>query len=153
MAEHISTKQDDVELYLLISKAAHSVNRVRARELSEKNITDRQAMILYTVGILGPRATLKEISRAVFRELNSTSEQVTRLENKGLVEKVPTDRDLNAAMTIKLTEKGEQVFDFIRKWDSIQTLMSVLSPDDREALRLCLGKVMARAQEDLPGNS
>jgi len=104
-------------------------------------------MILYTIKELGPRANLKEISRAVFRELNSISEQITRLENKGLVEKVPNERDVNAPMTITLTENGIEAYDFLRRWDSIRDLMSVLNPEDRVGLRSYLGKLMAKSQE------
>ena len=95
---------------------------------------------------LGEKATVREIARNLSRESNSISEQISRMEKKGLLKKI---RDVPGTIITKseLTESGFKALDFARKRESLNDIMSVLSDDELKQFELCLHKILSKARE------
>ena len=109
--------------------------------------------MLFTVLRLKGQATPAAISRQLFWELHSVSEQLTRMEAKGLIRKV---RDLGRRNLIRaeVTEKGVKVYHKSSRRRSRREIMSVLTKEEQLQLWELLAKLREKALHELgvPGS-
>lgn len=76
--------------------------------------------------------TIGEIAKNVDNSQNTMSEKITRLENKGLVERIKDKNDKRISR-VYLTDKGRNLIDSIDKQASSKFLFnSILNMDDRD---------------------
>ncbi|MFC1933125.1 MarR family winged helix-turn-helix transcriptional regulator [Chloroflexota bacterium] len=145
MEETISTDQE-FNLWILLAETRHTMFKVRKKELAFSGILPRQAHVLRIIHEFGDKVTLKEISKHISREVHSISEQTSRMEKKGLLKK---NRELPGTTftRFEITEKGLEALDLVIKRASIHTIISVLSEEERQQLRLCLEKLLSKAKE------
>jgi len=90
---------------------------------------------------------LDEISRHLFRRSHGVSTIISRMENKGLVKKAK-DLDRRNMVRVEMTEMGQKACDYAAKVLSIQRIMSALSEDERDELRILLNRLSDRAAEE-----
>ena len=104
--------------------------------------------MLFTVLRLKGHATPAAISRQLFWELHSVSEQLSRMEAKGLVRKV---RDLGRRNLIRaeVTAKGVEVYRESSRRRSAREIMSVLTKDEQHQLWALLAKLREKALHEL----
>ena len=144
--KEIESIEKDMYLWTLVARVRHQMLRARQKELAPYNITPRQAHVLRVIHDLGNRATLKDVSTYVFREIHSISAQTSRMEKKGFIKKI-RDKPGTTTTRFELTEKGLEVYKSSMKRDSIRIIMSALSEEEREGLSLYLDKILAKSLE------
>jgi DNA-binding MarR family transcriptional regulator len=137
---------NDHALWELISLLRDTILKIRTNDLRAYNITPRQFFVLSTIYEFGYDATFKKISKHVFREPNSISEQITRMGNKGLLKKIKNANE--ATLTrFELTEKGLEVMRFAGEEESLHKILSVLSSEEHQQLTSLVEKLLAKARE------
>jgi len=73
------------ELAVLLAQARGAMLKARRKELTRYHISPRQSAVLFYIRAIGDKATPAEISRGLFRESNSISEILGRMEKQGLL--------------------------------------------------------------------
>jgi len=120
-------------VWAVLRNAGHMMERVRDRELSQYNLTTRQAGILRHIKALEDDATPTAIARATYREPTTVSAILNRMEEQGFVRKSHDLRKRNQ-VRISLTAKGEAAYINASKRDSVYRILSRLSPRTRREL-------------------
>ena len=138
----------DYNLWVLLAHTRHAIFEARGKELRLFNISARRSAVLYIIQALGDKATPAEISRWVFRKVNSVSELINRMEKDELVEKVTHSKRRNEII-VKLTAKGRNIYNKSIKNSAVHTIMSSLSEEDREQLKSHLLKLRAQAMKEI----
>ncbi len=135
-------------LWQAFTRTHHVISKVRQKELRQHGMTVEEAAVLFTVLRLKGNATPAAISRQLFWELHSVSEQLSRMEAKGLVRKV---RDLGRRNLIRaeVTAKGVEVYRESSRRRSPREIMSVLTKDEQHQLWALLAKLREKALLEL----
>jgi DNA-binding MarR family transcriptional regulator len=135
-------------LWQAFTRTHHVISKARQKELRQYGMTVEEAAVLFTVLRLKGHATPAAISRQLFWELHSVSEQLTRMEAKGLVRKV---RDLGRRNLIRaeVTEKGVEVYRTSSRRRSAREIMSVLDKEEQRQLWALLAKLREKALHEL----
>ena len=147
MKDFLSMDQD-CNVWVLLSQAAHTALRAREKELDQYGVSAIEAAVLFIIQAIGDRATPAEISRWLLRESHSVSGLLNRMERKGLVSRVK-DLERKNLVRVALTEKGKAVYRESRERKSIRNILSPLSQEEREQLRLCLERIRNKALKEL----
>jgi len=98
------------------------------------------AAVLFFVKNAKAPATPAEISRWLFREPNTVSQLLTRMEKQGLIRKAK-DLERKNLVRITLTEKGEEAYQGQTEMRVISKILSSLSPKERDKLGSYLKKL------------
>jgi len=134
-------------LWLLIAQAKDAVSKARHRELELFNINKERRAVLWSVQNNGGESTPVNIARQLFKELHSVSEMLKRMERQGLVER--SKRSGKSSAIVKLTKKGEEVFNQSRHNEVDKRIFSVLSKKRRERLASDLWTIRNQALREL----
>ena len=134
----------DYNLWVLLSNTRYEIFKARQKELAP-NVYVRHAAVIIFIASNGGEATPGEISSVMIRQPHSVSELLNRMEKQGLVKRV-NDINRNNRVKVVLTEKGREVYHQASKIDSIQTIMSVLSEEEREQLTSSLSRLRNKAK-------
>jgi DNA-binding MarR family transcriptional regulator len=124
-------------------------HKARRKELSRYGITIEEASVLVTIDAIGSNATPLEISRWILREPHSTSELISRMEKKGLLNKT---RDLKNKSQVRttITDKGYEALQMVSKGQSVHHILSSsLSNEEREQFDTLVKKIWASSLEEL----
>jgi len=146
--ERLLSSNEDAALWMWLSRTRDAVFRAREKELRQYNISCIQSTVMMIIEALGDKATPAEISRWAFRESQSVSELLNRMEKEGLVKKVK-DLDRRNMVRVVLTEKGLEAYRQTQKYEAVHKVMSSLSATERKQLKNALKKVWDRALEEL----
>ena len=141
------TEDKDYELWMLLAQAREAMYKARQHELRRYNLSPRQGAVLLIIRAIGDKATPAEISRWLLRESHSVSEIISRMEKQGLLKKV-RDLDRKNLVRIELTEKGSEAYNQAIKRDSIHTIMSALSDEERRQFSSTLKTIRDRALQE-----
>ena len=144
--EETSIKNRDHTTWVKLSLIRDTIVKIRKYELVPYNVTPRQAVVLNTIYDCGDKATFKNISKRVFREVHSVSEQMTRMEKKGLVKRIKNSNE-TALTRFELSDKGREAIKFARLEESLHNIMSVLSEKEHLQLTSFLDRLLTKAQE------
>lgn len=143
---NISSEEQDFDLWLLLARTRDIILKARQKELRQYNISTRRTAVLFAIQAIGDKATPAEISRWLFREPNSVSEILNRMEVEGLVRKVK-DLDRKNMIRVVMTEKGWETYYKSTNRESIRQIMSSLSEEERQQLRLFLVRLIDGTEE------
>jgi len=124
----------EYELWVLLHQACDAMIRARENELREFGISRMQAAVLFIVKAIDGPATPAEVSRWLFREPHTVSGLLGRMEKQGLVRQVK-DLERKNMIRVAITEKGEEAYQRSKELKVIRTILSSLSPEQREVLR------------------
>jgi len=138
----------DYELWWLLLQVRRAMRKIRERELWQYEITPEEVGVLVVVQAIGKRATPAEISRRLLREPHSVSTLLSRMEKKGLVRKVK-DLERKNLVRVVLNEKGRKAYQQSAERESIHRIMSYLSEDERQQLRMPLEKLCNELHKEL----
>ena len=131
---------EDYELWWLLVYTRRIIYIARKKELTKYKITSEEAAVLWAIKSIGPKAKPASIARWLMRKPHSISGLVSRMNKHGLVKKVH-DLDRKNWVRIELTEKGEKAYISSLNRESIHSIFSGLSEEDRIHLRSCLTKL------------
>ena len=128
------TYNQNAYLLNLVHRASEVVLKFRRAELKRYGLTPGGARTLRAVVLLGNKATRAEISRSLFREANSVTEIVKRLEKKGLVKTINMPGNRNGILV--LTDKGQEVYQKVQetKGERLSRLLAGLSDKEKQEL-------------------
>ena len=139
----------DFELWSLLHQARDAIARARENELRQADISMIKAAVLFFVKSMDGPATPAKISRYLFREPHTISGLLDRMENQGLVRRVH-DLQRKNLVRIEVTEKGDEFYRKTReKRKIISRIMSTLSEEERDNLRVYLEKLRNRALKEI----
>jgi DNA-binding MarR family transcriptional regulator len=139
---------EDYKLWVLLNQAADTTLRARQKELDRYGISSAEAALLFAVQAIGERATPAEITRWLLREPHTVTELLNRMEKGGLVKK-SKDLERKNLVRVSITEKGRQAYEQSTKRKSIHKVISSLSQQERQQLRLYLEKLRNKALGEL----
>ena len=138
----------DFDLWVLLLRTYHLLNRLRRHELQQFDIPSSQAFILVILQALGGETTQAKISQYAYQQRSSISELLKRMEKRGLILKTKRSSS-NANITVKLAKKGYYLLDNVMKRESIHKVMSVLTEERRSELESSLKLLRNKAVEEL----
>ena len=146
--KYFSYSDEDQDLWLLLTRARYAIFRAREKELMRYGISPEQAGLLFVVQALGSKSTPAAIARVIFRQPHTVSALVDRMARKGLVKKLK-DLDRKNLVRVSMTEKGRRAYEQSSKRGPIHRIIAVLTPQERNDLKLYLQKLMRKAHEEL----
>ena len=131
------SKAENRPLVGLLLQTRDLLINIRKKELRQYGITFEETGMILNIHMLGDKATPVELSRWSLRKHHSVTGLLERMDKKGLIKR---NRDLKKKNMIRvsLTEKGQQVYQNVRKEDSIQIMMDILSSEQKKQLTQCL---------------
>ena len=138
----------EYELWVLLHQACDAMIRARENELRETGISRMQAAVLFIIKAIDGPATPAEISRWLFREPHTVFGLLKRMEKQGLVRRTK-DLERRNMIRVTITEKGEEAYRRSRKLKVIRMILSGLSPEQRDNLKLYLETLRKRALKEL----
>ncbi|OGO23003.1 MAG: hypothetical protein A2144_12465 [Chloroflexi bacterium RBG_16_50_9] len=134
-------------LWLLVAQAKDAISKARHRDLERFNINKERRAILWSIQNDGGESTPVTIARQLFKELNSVSEMLKRMERQGLV--TISKRPGKSSAIVKLTKKGEEIFNQSRHNEVDKRIFSVLPKKRRERLASDLWIIRNQALREL----
>ena len=135
-------------LWLLLTYTRHLIFKARQKELRQYDLTPITFRAMSVIQNIGDKATPADISRQMLREPHSVSELLERMRKDGLVTKTK-DLERKNLVRVRLTEKGRELFQKSSEQKSFRKIMSSLSKEEREQLRLYLMKLWNKAEKEL----
>jgi DNA-binding MarR family transcriptional regulator len=144
------TNEDNVDpdsnvgLWRLFFTAKSSVSRVRDLELAAIGVTPEQSGALFLLANRG-KSTIGQMAKLWFRQRNSVSTLLDRMEKQGLVKKnkIPKQRDLEVCITPKGREMHDRILATGQVFDAI---FNSFSEEDRQDFARCLKMVLSRSR-------
>ena len=136
------------DLWNLLSEVRDAIVRTREMEASQFGISAPQTQVLFFVQAIDGPVTPAQLSRLLFRQSQSVSGLLTRMEKQGLVKRVK-DLDRRNQVRIVMTEKGRQAYSQSTQRKSIQRIMSSLSKEERRQLKSYLQTLKDKALKEL----
>jgi DNA-binding MarR family transcriptional regulator len=141
-------KIDSSTLLAMFRQTHDAILKIRQKELRAFDITPEQMGALAAIRAIGPVATAAQLSKWLFRNPDSMTVLLRRLEKKGLIEKTPDTRRKNI-MRLKLTKTGEKAFHSASGADQANTILDKLPARKKAQLWAILDKLRSRALETL----
>ena len=134
-------------LWVLIAQTKEAILKARERDYARFGISNERRAILWDIQNNGGHAAPVDIARNLFRELNSVTEMLKRMEKDGLITRCPgTGR---SKVEVQLTDAGREVFNQSLLNETDQRIFSVLTKQERQCLTSCLWKLRSKALQDL----
>jgi len=136
-----NTKKEDPDINLLIMLDQSSSVITTAVELELKLLrtTQAQVRILNMLSRENRPVTIDELSNWTFKEFNSVSTLINRMEKHGLIKKIKKNEDLKTY--IVPTEKGNVLYHKKVKEQSIHLIFGSLSDEEKKQLYNILKKL------------
>ena len=136
--------------WLLLARTWSAMYKAEERKLAKVGLTPEQLDVLWLSRDYPIPLTPAEISSSTFRENQTTSALVSRMEREGWVRRVPK-RKGKPFTEVKITAKGEELCQpGIEVATSLVTkLMAALSAEELEQLHNLLRKLREKALEEL----
>lgn len=130
-------KDSDYEILLLLMQARDVAYRAREKEVNKYGIKGVEGFALFVIKSIGSGATPAEVARWMFRQHNTVTALLDRMEKKQLIRK---DTNKNRS-TISLTEKGEEAFRQSSKREAMHFMFSVLSQEELQQFKSYLMQI------------
>ncbi|HEX2986572.1 MAG TPA: MarR family transcriptional regulator [Chloroflexota bacterium] len=149
MPGHDERANSDVffKLFILVAQTRDALLKARERDYARCGINSDRRAILWLIENNGGRATPVEIARDLFRELNSVSEMLKRMERDGLITR---HKGTGRSKTeVRITPKGLDIFNQSYHNETTQKIISALTLEERDLLESLLGKLRSRTLEEL----
>ena len=134
-------------LFVLIAQTKDAMLRARQVEYEPYGISNERRALLWVIQSYGGQATPAEISRRFFRELQSITEMLKRMEKDGLVTRHQGPG--RSKTMVKLTKKGSETLRQSLHNETDRRILSVLTPDERDQLAASLSKLRKQALAEL----
>jgi MarR family transcriptional regulator, transcriptional regulator for hemolysin len=145
---------DDVDfrLYGLLLDTSEACVKARGNELEAFGISTIEARTLFVLQNLGVPSTPAAIAKHVFREHNTISALISRMEKKGLISKT-RDTSRKNIWRVALTAKGLKVIKQASQIASIHAFLAELSKEERVLMESCLTRIRIKALKQIARDS
>ncbi len=143
----IGVEDGDQALWLLLEQTRNAIYKARELELEQYGVSAVQAGVMFVVHTMGGRTRPAEIARWLVREPHSISGLLTRMEKDGLLRRAP-DPERRNAVSIVLTERGQDICNKTFLRESVRQILSVLDEEERQHLAGLLLALRDRALKD-----
>jgi DNA-binding MarR family transcriptional regulator len=149
MAGNMEELQADefFRLWVIVAQTKDAILRARQIEYEPYGINNERRTLLWVIQSYGGSASPVQISRRFFRELQSITEMVGRMEKDGLVLRRPGSG--RSKTEVSLTEKGLDVLKQSLHNETDKRIFSVLTKEERDQLAVFLLKLRSQALVDL----
>ncbi len=139
---------EDFGMWWLILRTRRAMHKVRSSELNEYKITAEEAAALFAINTIGNGPTPTQISRFLLREPHTIVMLLQRMQKNGLVAQAKDTKRKNLTR-VTITEKGREAYvkSMVRK--SIHNIMSVISEDEQQQLKVIMMKLLNKSLEEL----
>jgi DNA-binding MarR family transcriptional regulator len=138
----------DFNLWILLAQTRALLFSAGEEELSKWNISLMHGWTIFTIKAIGDKATPAEIARWLGREPHTVSSLLSRMMAQGLIVKEKS-LDKKNLVRIRLTKKGEQLYDEAISMRPMHEIISVLNKEEHKQLKMLLGKLRDKAQQSL----
>ncbi len=139
---------NDFRLWGLLSHARDAIFKARGAELARYGVSSVETFALFVLNELGEMANAAEVSRMMYREHNTVSALLVRMEKKGLVERV-RDPNRKNIWRVSLTERGAAACKGAMQMESLHVAFSDISDTDKQRLLVQLRSVRDKALSQL----
>lgn len=131
------SKDGNFDLWWLLSQVKDAIEKAEMGILENYNLSPRDSKILFLIHALGDNVSILKLAQYCFRQPNSISEHLIRMEKAGLVERVKSGKEKR--LKIKFTDKGQLAYKQISaERELINTIMSSLSEEQHKQLTVSL---------------
>jgi DNA-binding MarR family transcriptional regulator len=146
---NLTSSQDEFQdLYLLFTVALHAVFRYQGKKIFGRGLTQQQAQVLLVAQALSHKCTSAEIARVLIRQPHTISAITSRMQKKGLINKVQDTRRRNCVKLI-VTEKGENAVAKAQIEDPLHRVLGVLTQEERQLFHDYLVRILTKASDEL----
>jgi len=135
------------EFWAYLDYAAFAINKAREKELRQFGLSTVQNKILVILRLCDHEPTIGEISRILLREHASVVNLTRKMEINGLLRKFrdPVKKNI---VRLAITEKGKQAYVKIAKRESLIKILSLMSPEEYQQIKLFLNRIYEKALEE-----
>jgi DNA-binding MarR family transcriptional regulator len=149
MARDMEELQADefFRLWVIVAQTKDAILRARQIEYEPYGINNERRTLLWVIQSYGGSASPVQIARRLFRELQSITEMLGRMEKGGLVSRRPGSG--RSKTEVSLTDKGLDVLKQSLHNEADKRIFSVLTKEEREQLAIFLLKLRGQALVDL----
>jgi DNA-binding MarR family transcriptional regulator len=145
LQEYNSYQDKKLDIWVLLENVNYTVRRGRERELSQFGFTLIQASVLRLLRQNPPGLSLTEIANSINREQNSVSSLISRMQKKGLVEKIKNTK--KSGIIIRITRKGRQQYSETLDKTFLTAVVYALSEEEQEQFQFYLQKIKVKASD------
>ena len=135
-------------VWSLLNETRDAILKMRETEMAPLGITGVQSRVLFVLQSVDDPITPADLSQWLFRESQSVSALLTRMEKQGLIKKACYKKIILPTYHI-ITEKGRQVYKQAIQRRSIQQIISSLSEEECNQLKSYLLTLKNKAIEEL----
>lgn len=140
--------EEDFILWAALRQTRHETHEILKMKLEAYGVSPEQGSVLMLIAQASsdvPTVPM-QLSQWLSRGRPAVSVLLNRMEQKGLIYK---DHNLGKKnlVSLRLTEKGKQVYNQIKGLEVIHTVLSVLSIEQREQLSQSLEAIRAKTRE------
>lgn len=136
------------ELWKLLNETGDAIIKTRETEMAQVGISAAQGHTLFFLNAAEEPPTPAQLSRWLFRESQSVSGLLDRMERQGLIRRVK-DLDRKNQVRVEITDRGRKVYRESTQRKSIERIMSSLSKEEQKQLKSSLQTLKAKASEEL----
>jgi DNA-binding MarR family transcriptional regulator len=141
-------KDFNYDLWRLMDVTRGLIYKSRERELMKYKISMSAVIFLHTIKVLDEKAIQARIAESLFLEPHSVSEMLSKMEEKGLINRIKDQKSKNM-IRIEMTKKGRDLYNKSSQRESYNDIMSVLTEDEKSELWTILSKLRIKAVENL----
>jgi DNA-binding MarR family transcriptional regulator len=135
----------EINLYILLDQTDSIVTNAVELELKQVRMTQPQVRVLTMLSRQDRPVTLEELANWTFKEFNSVSTLINRMEKKGLVKKNKKEGDLKTYVT--LTPKGSDLYHRRVTERSIHLIFERLSEEEKTQFEAILKKLRTTTRD------
>jgi len=147
LLENQNLSESNFKLWALIGRVNHSIILARQKELNQYHIPVRQYQVLRTIQELGSMATLTQVAKSVERKVHVISKQAVSMEKDGLIRRIKNTPKTNL-LKLELTDKGIEVIKIARQSNTIDSIFSFLSAEERQHMESALNRILSNLKDD-----
>ncbi len=147
-SKEAENKINSYALLAIFRQTHDAILKVRQKELRSSDITPEQMGALTAIKAIGPQATAAELSRWLFRNPDSMTILLRRLEKKGLIKKTPDAKRKNV-IRLSLTKAGDTAYSKASNAKLAISIFDSLTARNKAQLWSILGKIRKRALDNL----
>jgi len=135
-------------LWQMMTGTHHVVSKARRRELQQYGLTANDSVVLFAVLRMNGLANPAALSRDLFWEPHTVSEQLKSMEARGLISKAKDAKRRNV-VRVEATEKGLNAYRQAARRRSTREIVSVLNKEEQVQLWTLLAKLREEAMRNL----
>ncbi len=135
----------EINLYILLDQTDGIITNAVELELKQVQMTQPQVRVLTMLSREDRPVTLEELANWTFKEFNSVSTLINRMEKKDLVKKIKKDGDLKTYVT--LTARGSDLYHRKVTERSIHLIFEKLSEQEKTQFETILKKLRTTTRD------